>query len=109
MIVLLIRVAARRLLVPDMPPLPPREKLDLFRPDTKSSALERSEKNEDGQISLKLKTKIQISPDTYIFRFEYPELDMSLGLPVGNHVMFHAKIGDEDVIRKYTPISQVKD
>ena len=34
---------------------------------------------------------------------------MSLGLPVGNHVMFHAKIDGEDVIRKYTPISQVKD
>ena len=34
---------------------------------------------------------------------------MSLGLPVGNHVFFHAKIGDEDVLRKYTPISQVKD
>ena len=32
-----------------------------------------------------------------------------MGLPVGNHVMFHANINGEDVIRKYTPISSVKD
>ena len=67
------------------------------------------QKNEDGQISLKLKTKIKISGDTYIFRFEMPEHDMSLGLPVGNHVMFHANVGGEDIIRKYTPISDVHD
>ena len=68
-------------------------------------------KNADGQISLKLKTKIKISGDTYIFRFEFPDLEMQMGLPVGNHVMFHAKVdGDEDeIIRKYTPISDVKD
>ena len=34
---------------------------------------------------------------------------MCLGLPVGNHVMFAAKIGDEEIVRKYTPISDVKD
>jgi len=34
---------------------------------------------------------------------------MSLGLPVGNHVIFSAQIGDEEVVRKYTPISDVKD
>jgi len=62
-------------------------------------------------MELKLKTKIKISNDTYIFRFEFPELEMCLGLPVGNHVMFYADIpGEEDqVMRKYTPISDVKD
>ena len=34
---------------------------------------------------------------------------MSMGLPVGNHVMFHAMIDGEDVLRKYTPISDVKE
>jgi len=34
---------------------------------------------------------------------------MCLGLPVGNHVMFHAKVDGEDILRKYTPISDVKD
>lgn len=44
-----------------------------------------------------MKAKIKISNDTYIFRFELPELEMSLGLPVGNHVMFYADIpGEED-------------
>lgn len=58
-----------------------------------------------------MKAKIKISNDTYIFRFELPELEMSLGLPVGNHVMFYADIpGEEDqIMRKYTPISDVKD
>lgn len=81
----------------------------MFRADPKTSALEKLEKDEDGKISLKLKTKIKISSDTYIFRFEFPEFDMSLGLPVGNHVVFSAQIGDEEVVRKYTPISDVKD
>lgn len=67
------------------------------------------ERNDDDQIELKLKTKIMISNDTFIFRFEFPEHDMSLGLPVGNHVMFYANVDDDDIARKYTPISDVKD
>ena len=66
-------------------------------------------KNKNGQISLPLKTKIKISSDTYIFRFEFENPEHCLGLPVGKHVMFHAKIGGKDVVRKYTPISQVQD
>lgn len=92
-----------------MPKLPPKQELDKFRPSSKTSAFEQMEKNEDGQISLKLKTKIKISSDTYIFRFEFPDPEFCLGLPVGNHVMFHAKVGGEDILRKYTPISEVKD
>jgi NAD(P)H-flavin reductase len=102
-------VVAKRLFIPTQHKLPPKEKLDLFRADCKLSALEQLEKDADGRISLKLKTKIKISSDTYIFRFEFPKYDMCLGLPVGNHVMFAAKIGDEEVVRKYTPISDVKD
>ena len=83
--------------------------MELFRPDYKNSAFETLEKNEEGQITLKLKTKIKITDDTYILRFELPDVEMSMGLPIGKRVMFHAKIGDDDIIRKYTPISAVKD
>ena len=34
---------------------------------------------------------------------------MCLGLPLGNHVMFHANVNGEDIVRKYTPISDVND
>ena len=34
---------------------------------------------------------------------------MCLGLPLGNHVMFHANVNGEDIVRKYTPISDVID
>lgn len=108
-LVLMMRVVARRTLAPDMPKLPPKDQLEKFQPVSKNSALASMERNEDGQISLKLKTKIKISNDTYIFRFELPEFDMSLGLPVGNHVNFFATIDGEEVQRPYTPISDVKE
>ena len=56
-----------------------------------------------------IEEEIKITDDTYILRFELPDVEMSMGLPIGKHVMFHAKIGDDDIIRKYTPISAVKD
>ena len=83
--------------------------MDLFRPDYKNSAFEKVEKNTKGQIALKLKTKIKITADTYIFRFEFPDFEQNMGLPVGNHIMFHAEVGGENILRKYTPISAVKD
>ena len=48
MLVLLLRVLARRLLVPEIPKLPPKEQLALFRPDSKLSALDTIKKNADG-------------------------------------------------------------
>ena len=83
LLVLLLRVAARRLFVPVQHKLPPQEQLDLFRPKSKNSALENMKKNEDGQISLKLKSKIKVSQDTFIFRFQFPDVNMCLGLPIG--------------------------
>lgn len=75
----------------------------------KTSVFERMEKNEKGEISLKLKEKIPITDDTYIFRFEYPEPEMSMGVPIGNNVRFLADINGEEKKRKYTPISKIKD
>ena len=81
--VLAIRVLARKTLLPPQHPLPPKETLELFRPNKANNAFDKLEKNEDNQISLKLKTKIKITSDTYIFRFEFPDVEMSLGLPIG--------------------------
>ena len=65
-------------------------------------------KDEDDNISLKLTKKIKISDDTYIFRFSFDDESSTLGLPIGNHVVFSAKIGGELECRKYTPISMVQ-
>ena len=50
------------------------------------------EKDENGNISLKLSKKIQISDDTFIFRFAFPREDQAFGLPIGGHVVFSAYI-----------------
>ena len=69
-------------------------------------ALKQLEKDEDGNINLKLSKKIKITDDTYIFRFAFPE-DQTFGLPIGKHVIFSANINNDLCCRKYTPISTV--
>ena len=34
---------------------------------------------------------------------------MSMGIPIGNNVRFLADINGEEIKRKYTPISKIKD
>ena len=58
-------------------------------------------------VSLKLAEKIKITHDTYIFRFAFDNLDLTFGLPIGNHVIFKATINGVDEYRKYTPITDV--
>ena len=70
-------------------------------------ALQRLKKDQDGFISLILTEKIKITHDTYIFRFGFPDPEMTFGMPIGNHVMFKAKINGQDEYRKYTPITDV--
>ena len=89
--------------------IPFQKNLDLFKPDLQTSVFERMEKNDQGEISLKLKEKIPITDDTYIFRFKYPEPEMSMGVPIGNNVRFLTDINGEEIKRKYTPISKIKD
>jgi cytochrome-b5 reductase len=60
-------------------------------------ALQNMPKQDNGHVALKLAEKIKITQDTYIFRFAFRDLDMTFGLPVGNHVFFKAKIDGEDV------------
>ena len=57
----------------------------------------------------------QISADTKIFRFKLPDENQPLGLPIGNHITFKAKISTpdmpegKDVKRKYTPTSPLNE
>lgn len=70
-------------------------------------------KDENDCLSLKLAKKIKITDDTYIFRFSFPDPQMTFGLPIGGHVRFHATIKTKEkpegdfVNRKYTPISEI--
>ncbi|CAL7945002.1 unnamed protein product [Xylocopa violacea] len=57
------------------------------------------------KYSLPLIQKDIISHDTRKFRFGLPTPDHVLGLPIGQHVHLTTKIGDEFVIRSYTPVS----
>lgn len=47
----------------------------------------------------------QISHDCKLMKFEIPGKDISLGLPIGRHVSVRAKIGENNVMRAYTPCS----
>lgn len=60
-------------------------------------------------ISLVLSKRIQISPDTFIFRFALPSVSHRLGLPIGQNIQVKANINGEDVIRAYTPVSSNDD
>lgn len=50
-----------------------------------------------------------ISHDTRRFRFGLPTPEHVLGLPTGQHIHLTAKIGNESVIRSYTPVSSDDD
>lgn len=53
-------------------------------------------------------SKEEISHDTRKFRFKLPgPPGVQLGLPVGLHVLLGAYIGDQLIVRPYTPIGPV--
>lgn len=53
----------------------------------------------------KLQNKIVLSRDSFLLDFALPTKEHVLGLPTGKHIFFSAKINDEMVVRRYTPIS----
>jgi cytochrome-b5 reductase len=61
------------------------------------------------KYSLPLIQKDIISHDTRRFRFGLPTPNHVLGLPIGQHIHLTAKIGEEVVIRSYTPVSSDDD
>jgi len=81
--------------------------VDKFSIPRKGGALQNQKTDEDGYISLRLSKKIKVSEDTHIYRFSFQNESHTLGLPIGKHVVFCAKINGEEVCRKYTPISMV--
>ncbi|KJA26164.1 hypothetical protein HYPSUDRAFT_108122, partial [Hypholoma sublateritium FD-334 SS-4] len=56
-----------------------------------------------------LQEKIQVSPNTAIYRFKLPHAQDVLGLPVGQHIAVSAEINGKVVTRSYTPISNDDD
>ncbi|KAF2901028.1 hypothetical protein ILUMI_05168 [Ignelater luminosus] len=66
---------------------------------------------QDPQVkySIPLIDKDVVSHDTRRFRFGLPSKEHVLGLPVGQHIHLSAKIGDELIIRSYTPVSSDDD
>jgi NAD(P)H-flavin reductase len=91
----------------------PIDKQQNFLVPAEGGALQRMTKDKDDNISLRLQKKIKITHDTYIFRFEFPNSEHTMGLPIGNHVIFNAHIPTpahpegELVCRKYTPTSEI--
>lgn len=61
------------------------------------------------KYSLPLIQKDIISHDTRRFRFGLPTPKHVLGLPIGQHIHLTARIGEEVVIRAYTPVSSDDD
>lgn len=57
------------------------------------------------KTAFKLQNKVVLSRDSFMLDFALPTKEHVLGLPTGKHIFLSAKIGDEMVIRRYTPIS----
>jgi len=70
---------------------------------------QRTLKDSTVKYALKLVEKINLSPDTRLFRFELPSKNHILGLPTGQHIHLSAKINDQLVVRPYTPVSSDDD
>ncbi|KAI8616013.1 hypothetical protein BC830DRAFT_1119936 [Chytriomyces sp. MP71] len=60
-------------------------------------------------IELVLTEKTEISPNTAIYHLALPDKDVSLGLPIGQHIQVMAEIDRKEVTRSYTPISSNDD
>ena len=56
-----------------------------------------------------LTEKHKLSADSYRLRFALPTSQHRLGLPVGQHMFFYAKIDGKTVMRAYTPTSSDHD
>ena len=61
------------------------------------------------RIPFRLRERIVLSPDSLLLRFDLQSTTHILGLPVGQHMLFSAKIDDKLVIRAYTPTSSDHD
>lgn len=65
-------------------------------------------KNEDNQFDLEIAEKTQLSHDTWLFKFAFPNPEWVSGLPTCQHIKIFkpaAEEGGQFVARPYTPIS----
>ncbi|KAL5963016.1 NADH-cytochrome b5 reductase 3 [Taenia solium] len=57
------------------------------------------------KLPMRLVDKEVITHDTTLYTFGLPSTEYVLGVPAGNCVILHARIGGEDVKRPYTPVT----
>ncbi|TFK76926.1 NADH-cytochrome b5 reductase 1 [Pluteus cervinus] len=65
--------------------------------------------NPDAWQEYPLAKKIQISPNTALYRFSLPHPQDVLGLPIGQHISINAEINGKSITRSYTPVSSDDD
>lgn len=61
-------------------------------------------KGQDHVFNVKIASITQTSPDTKIFRFELPDPNSELGLPVCQHIRIVTDIDGKKIFHSYTPI-----
>ena len=61
------------------------------------------------RIAFALSERIVLSPDSLLLRFSLQSPQHVLGLPVGQHMLFSAKVNGKLVMRAYTPTSSDHD
>ena len=71
------------------------------------SLVKNVQRDSDDKFKLKVIKKHAVNHDSYLFELEFPNKDWISGLWPSGHLIFHKKIGDEDIARKYTPVSPI--
>lgn len=61
--------------------------------------------NPKKKVAFHLQAKTVLSRDSFLLDFALQSPEHVLGLPTGKHVFLSAKIGEETVLRRYTPVS----
>lgn len=81
--------------------------------DKKSGSTSKSQlkllKSPEVKYKVPLLEREELTHDTRRLRFALPSKEHILGLPIGQHVTISTKIGDDLVIRAYTPVSSDDD
>uniref|UniRef100_A0A1D1XD31 NADH-cytochrome b5 reductase n=1 Tax=Anthurium amnicola TaxID=1678845 RepID=A0A1D1XD31_9ARAE len=83
--------------------------LYLDKKDNKNKKKRESVLNPDKWQDFTLVEKVKISHNVALYRFELPNPDDVLGLPIGQHISIQAEIDDKLVTRSYTPTSSDDD
>jgi nitrate reductase (NAD(P)H) len=60
-------------------------------------------------IDVKMIKKEIVTHDTFHFIFELPDKNLPTGIDVGQHILLGADIGENFVVRPYTPVKPVND